>query len=90
LDRCNWKGKMMAEEIDVHRVWAKDTPVEPGALRFAHYEIADVKYVDVHLYGAAGVRTWRATMRLKGSEIDNLVMALMRDMTGTYLVDPGK
>jgi hypothetical protein len=39
----------MAEEIDVHRVWAKDTPVEPGVLRFAHYEIADVKYVDVHL-----------------------------------------
>jgi hypothetical protein len=42
---------MMAMEIDVHRVWAKGTPVEPGVLRFAHYEIADVKYVDVHLYG---------------------------------------
>ena len=80
----------MAEEIDVHRVWAKDTAVEPGVLRFAHYEIAGVKYADVHLYGVAdGVGTWRATVRIKGSEIDDLVMTLVPDMSRTRLVDPG-
>jgi hypothetical protein len=31
---------MMAEEIYPHRVWAEGTDVEPGILRFAHYERA--------------------------------------------------
>jgi hypothetical protein len=90
LDRCDRKDKMMAMEVDVHRVWAKGTPVERGVLRFAHYEIAGVKYVDVHLYGVAGDRTWRATMRLKDSEIDDFVMALIRGISGTRLLDLGK
>jgi hypothetical protein len=81
---------MMTEEVDVHRVWAEGTVVEPGVLRFAHYEIAGVKYADMHLYGVAdGVGTWRATVRFKGSEIDDLVMTLVPDMNGTRLVDLG-
>jgi len=78
----------MAEEIYPHRVWAEGTGVEPGLLRFAHYEIAGVKYVDLLVDGVVdSVRAWRATIRLKGSEIDDLVMALVRDMNGTRLLD---
>lgn len=80
---------MMTMEIDVYRVWAKGTPVEPGVLSFAYYEIAGVKYVDVHLYGVAGGRTWRATMRLKDSEINDFVMALIRDIGETRLLELG-
>jgi hypothetical protein len=71
----------MAEEIYPHRVWAEGTGVEPGILRFAHYEIAGVKYVDLLVYSVVdNVSAWRATVRLKGSEIDDLVMALVPDM----------
>ena len=70
---------MMAEEIYPHRVWAEGTDVEPGLLRFAHYEIAGVKYADLLVYSVVdSVRAWRATIRLKGSEIDDLVTALLR------------
>jgi hypothetical protein len=79
----------MAEEVVIHRVWAEGAPVEPGLLRFAHFEIADVKYVDVHLYGVDDALTYRATMRLKGNEIDDLVMALIRDVSETHLIELG-
>jgi hypothetical protein len=72
----------MAGEIYPHRVWAAGTGVDPGILRFAHYEIAGVKYADLLVYAEVdGVRAWRATVRLKGSEIDDLVLALVPDMT---------
>jgi hypothetical protein len=73
------KVGMMVEEIYPHRVWAEGTDVEPGLLRFAHYEIAGVKYVDLLVYGVAdSVRAWRATIRLKSSEIADLVTEPLR------------
>ena len=70
---------MTVEEICPHRVWAEGTDVEPGLLRFADYEIAGVKYVDLLVYGVVdSVRAWRATIKLKGSEIDDLVTGLLR------------
>jgi hypothetical protein len=49
-----------------------------------------VKYADIHLYGVADdVGTWRATVRIKGSQIDDLVMTPVPDMSGTHLVDLG-
>lgn len=72
----------MADEISAFRVWAKGTPVEPGLVRLVHFEIAGVKYVDLLVYSlVGGAHVWRAVARLKGSQIDDLVIALVQDVS---------
>lgn len=44
----------MADEISAFRVWAQDTPADPGLVRLVHFEIAGVKYVDLLVYSVVG------------------------------------
>jgi hypothetical protein len=74
---------MMADEISAFLVWAHGTPVEPGLVRLVHFETSGVKYVDLLVYSVVGgVPVWRAVARLKDSQIDDLVIALVQDVSG--------